>query len=614
MRSLSIYGLIGAIFGLWVFLILVAIAIPAYDDFLMPLAMYHDVTATAPLAILFGEELNWLPWSALILVAWLWYMVAGELHPALARLPRAEHGKRTWAWAAWIGGGLLFLAACFLVFSTLDFGMLGVGGQSSSEKWIVVLAAAALVWLLVSPQAFGRFGNNHPSRLSWPAVARTAGLGAMFILAFGLIVNAVSAVFMIWLTVVTEALDRSMEPSVFGWTWLAIGAIALLALGSAIAFGLLPAFIPGKGGWRARITATRPALILAAAVLVAGVVALPVLRSIDFLGKPKLADVAELSGIQPLSFRLVKFCGDKNCRVTKDISVNPALTVGSPVTQVSTFGSFYGGGDVPLHPETVATLERFVAEDGKHSVLSKSAMMGAAEVYRTLWQPHEYFELIDRFTQQGSMKHGSLLQTQMKLAWLMRSAPINAETRAMLEQLSDDKLYFIGSRAAARLAAAWARFGDMKRADVFLALARDAKPDRYEHIKLSAGNLSNGRLAGQIAMPGATAAGIRVGLFRLTDDPTKPVSSVKKEKSPRDLKPAFTNTGMTVLAASAVLAADGRFAFRDLGEGDYYLAVLIPDETLKIKDRIAGDNTPDLIRLNAAAAHRDVGVIRLTTQ
>ena len=615
MRSLSIYGLIGAIFGLWALFVLVAIAMPAYHEYLMPLGMYHDVNAIAPLATLLGEAPNWLPWSALILLAWIWFMVAGRLHPALARMPRTDDGKRIWAWAAWMGGGLLFLAACILVFSVTDLGIIGAGGQSSDTNWIVALAAAAMVWPLVSPQAFGRFGNNHPSKLSWPAVARTAGLGVMFILAFGLIVKAVSAVFMIWFTVVTEALDRSMETSAFGWTWLSIGMVVMLALGSALAFGLLPAFIPGTGGWRARVTATRPALILAAGVLAAGVVALPLLSSVDYLGNKKLVDVAELSGIHPLSLRLVKFCADSNCRVSKDLSANPALKVGNPVTQVSASGSYYGGGDVPLHPDAVAALERFVAGKGKNSVLRKSAMMGAADVYNTLWQPREYYQLIDNFTRQNSLKHGSLLQIQIKLAWLMRAAPINAETRAMLEQMSDDKRYFIGGRAAAMLAAAWARFGDMKRAEGFLASARRASPDRYDHVKLVLGSLSNGRLAGQIAMPGATTAGIRVGLFRLTDDdPTKPASSVRKKKSPGDPKPAFTKTNMTVLVGSAVLTADGRFAFQHLGAGDYYLAMLIPDEKLKGRDRIAGNNTPDLISLNAAAPRRDLGVIRLTAQ
>lgn len=615
MRALSIYGLIGAIFGLWSVLVLMAVALPDYDSYLMPLEMYRDVTATAGLANLFGDLTSWLPWSALVVGVGLWYLVAGRLHPALVQPQRADKKQRLRTWAAWFGGGALFVLACMLVLSSTNLGMIGVGGRIDLMTAIVAILASALVWAVVSPQAFGRFGKKRLSKLKWPAVARTAGLGVLFFLMFGLVVRIVGVAYTTWFTVVVEALDRSTEPSLFGWTWLTIGAVVLAALSSAVIFGLLPAFVPGTGDWRKRIDAVRPALILAGGMLVAGAVALPLLHGIDLLGQKKLTDVAALSGVQPLSLRLVKFCGDSNCRAGKLPQARPALKVGKPITQVSASGLFYDGGDVPLHPDTVTALERYVAGDGKRSVLRKSAMMGAADVHRSLWQPLEYYRQIDRFTEQGDMKHGSLLQIQIKLAWLQRAAPINAETRAMLEQLSEDKRYFIGSRAAARLAAAWARFGDMKRAEEFLARARKAKPGRYDAMSLTASGLSNGRVTGRIALPGATPAGIRVGLFRVTEDElAKSGTSASKGKPPRVVKPAFTRTGVTALSGSAVLTADGRFAFQNLSAGEYYLAALVPDEALKGAERVVGINAPDLIGLNARAPRRDLGTIRLTAQ
>ncbi len=616
MRSLSVYGLIGAIFGVLAILILTAIAVPAYNEYLMPLAMYRDITAIAPLASVFDKMVGWLPWTALILFVWVWWLVAGRLHPALARLPRTGEGNLAWTWAAWIGGGLLLLMALVLVLSMFDLGFLGMGGRADALKWIVVMVASALAWLLVSPQALGRFGSQHPATLNWLAIARTAGLGVLFILAFGLVMKAMGATFNAWFLVVTEALDRSMEPSVFGWTWLTIGMVVTMALGSAVALGLLPAFVPGAGNWRARIVATRPALILAAGALVVGAVSLPVLSRIDYLGNKRLVDVAELSGIRPFSFRLVKFCADKNCRESKDRSANPALKTGKPIVQVASYGSLRDGGYVPLHPDTVAALERFVAGKGTNSVLRKSAMMGATEVYKALWQPHEMYRLVDRFTRQGSMKHGSLIDTQIRLAWLMRAAPINAETRAMLEELSDDKRYFIGTRATVRLAAAWARFGDMKRAEGLLASARKTSPGKYDHIKLVPGGQINGQLSGRIVVAGSTSDGIRAGLFRQTEDPTKKVSpdDLRKQKLSKGSVPGFAYPGISLLTESTVLKADGRFAFRNLGAGEYYLAILLPDEKLKDKARLTGTNVPDLIKLSAAAPRRDVGVIRLTAQ
>ncbi len=615
MRSLSIYGLIGAILGVSVFLLLAAIAVPAYHEYLMPIAMYRDITAMLPFANLLGKASDWLGWAMLVLFVWVWLIVAARLNPALARWPMAPDVNRLWAVASWLGGGLLLLAAFFIGSAIPNPEIFGMGKRAGILEWVVALSVMAMVWMLISPQAFGRFGGDRPAKLSWSATARTAGLGMLFALIFGLIVKAVGAVFSAWFLVVSE-LERSMEPSGFGWTWLAIGIVVMLALGSAVVLGLLPAFVPGAGSWRERMAATRPALILAAGALVVGALSLPVLSRIDYLGNKTLVDVAELSGIRPLSFRLVKFCADKNCRDSKDHSANPALKTGESIVRVAGFGMLRDGGHVPLHPDTVVALEKFVAGKGANSMLRKSAMMAATEVYKTLWQPRDSFQLTERFTQQGSMKHGSLINTQIQLAWLMRAAPINAETRAMLEELSDDKRYFIGARATARLAAAWARFGDMKRAEGLLASARKTSPGKYDHIKLVPGGQINGQLSGRIVVAGSTSDGIRAGLFRQTEDPTKKVSpdDLRKQKLSKGSVPGFAYPGISLLTESTVLKADGRFAFRNLGAGDYYLAILLPDEKLKDKARLTGTNVPDLIKLSAAAPRRDVGVIRLTAQ
>jgi hypothetical protein len=155
----------------------------------------------------------------------------------------------------------------------------------------------------------------------------------------------------------------------------------------------------------------------------------------------------------------------------------------------------------------------------------------------------------------------------------------------------------------------------MKRAEEFLARARKAKPGRYDAMSLTASGLSNGRVTGRIALPGATPAGIRVGLFRVTEDElAKSGTSASKGKPPRVVKPAFTRTGVTALSGSAVLTTDGRFAFQNLSAGEYYLAALVPDEALKGAERVVGINAPDLIGLNARAPRRDLGTIRLTAQ
>ena len=90
--------------------------------------------------------------------------------------------------------------------------------------------------------------------------------------------------------------------------------------------------------------------------------------------------------------------------------------------------------------------------------------MAALATPAGLWEPRAVYALQDRLVQDGTMPFGHLLITQLRLAWLARHAPINAGTCAMLEQLSDEHHYRIGSRAAVQLAWGWARFGDLPRA------------------------------------------------------------------------------------------------------------------------------------------------------
>jgi len=315
--------------------------------------------------------------------------------------------------------------------------------------------------------------------------------------------------------------------------------------------------------------------------------------------------VVDFSTIEPLSLQTIKLCHNKACRVKGDRSASPVLAVGQPVGQVAAAGmTLTDGGFVPLHPDTVKLLEQFVAEH-RYSVLRKSAMIGAMEVYQKLWQRDDEFRLLDRFVARGDLQSGTILSTQRQLAWLVYAAPINADTRALLESLSDDRHYYIGSRAAARLAVAWARFGDMDRADVLLARARRASPGKFDHVQLARADLNHGRISGRIVLPGG-AEQVRLGLFRVSPDPTR-----KPEKLPGH-PAAFSVTSTVRLTTSVVLGADGRFALDDLGSGDYYLALLVPSGQLAGADQVAGRNVPDLIRLSAAAPRRDLGTIRLT--
>ena len=606
MRSLTVFAVIGALIGLWLTAVTTAIAVPSYGEYIISARMYENLMLPGGVGEVLVKLSPWLLWLGVALYVWLWFVVAGRLNPALTRLPFARDGKPIWAWVAWLVAGALMLIPAAIVFRALDPGF-NAGDNLRVIHWIAIPVAAAVSWALLSPRAFGRFGAGALPPLQWPDVARSAGFGAVFILLFVLASKAIGTGFMAWFTVVVEGLDRNSEVSMFGMYGMLAGMVVLFGLGYAVIFGLLPAFVPGPESWRQRLSCVRPALVLLTISLAAAVIALPMLSAVHYLGSKRLVAAADLSAIQPLSLRFVKLCKDKECRVKGDQSPNPVLTVGKPITQVPTYGLMVvDGGMVPAHPDTVPALEKFVAEH-RRSVLRKAAMTGAVEVYKQLWQRQDAARLWERFVQQGDLHDSTLIWQQVQLAWLVNASPINAETRALLESMSDDRQYVIGGRAAVRLAAAWARFGDMTKANLFLDRAKKANPEKYDEVKLACADLVNGYIGGQIVMPAGTE-GVRVGLFRVSPDPTR-------KPDAQSGKPASFGSGSLVrLTDSAMLAADGRFAFQGVGSGEYTLALLIPGAKLQEKNAVAGYNVPERIVLGAAAPRRDLGSIRLTPQ
>jgi len=605
-QKLSRFVLIGVATSAWMAIVLSITATPSYNDYLIPVGQYQQLMMTGVVAdFMISLEPFVMPLGFAI-YAWLWFNIAGYLNPATKTLRFAADRDALWTWVAWIVSGLLLLVSFALVYNPVA-GTMG-GHRLQMIRWAVAVFAAIGSWTILSPQAFGRFGNKSLPPFSWRSVASTAAHGAAFIVLFGLVAKVMDIGFMTWATVMAEGLDRYSEASKSGWYGIITGMTVLVTLCYATVFGLLPAFVPGTGSLRTRMANVRPALLLSAAVAVAALVSLPILNSVNYLGSKTLKQAADFSGIQPQSLQLVKLCQDRGCRVKGDKSVNPVLAVGKPHDSVMAYGMMMiGGGPVPLHADTVKKLEQFVHEH-RFSVLRKAAMLGASDVYLQLWQRADAAQLWNQFVSQGELKDATLFWTQMQLVWLMNASPINLDTRALLESMSDDKQYRIGAYAALRLAATWARFGDMDKANAFLAQARQANPGKFDYVKLAPADLANGQVRGKLVLPAGTT-GVRVGLFRVNPDPTR------KSDSTWDSGSSLVGNNPAIrLTGSAVLSADGSFVFDGLGSGDYYLGLLVPQDKLGGRHAVVGRHVPDRITLNKASSRRDLGVIKLTPQ
>ena len=603
MHRLSIFAALGALMGVVASAVLFTMAFPAYSDYLLPLSMYQDKLAMTILGESLIKVVQFETVLAIAVPVWLvlWFMVAGQLNPALARLPFARGARRGWAWAAWLAAAMLFGAAVLTTSVGLQSSLTGMTADS---LWLLGVLGGGMAWLLVSPQGFGRFAAQTRPRPDRIAVLRVAGLGMLFVGWCALVIQVFSTLIVrVLLTYVNDAWFTSTEPSLRGWFWLASGIVLSVAIATALAFGLLPLFVPGQGHWRTRAQAARPGLLLAAVVVVAGLITLPLLISTNYLGRTTLVEAAGLQSIRPLAFHTLRLCA-ASC-ASSDGKSNPGILQAGPrIDQVHGLGALDSGVSVPLHPDVVPALDEFATGPGRHSVLRKSAQLSALEIHDALWEPQQTDRLHAQLVQRGEID-GFLIYQQVRLARLMQAAPINAESRAMLEQLSDPRQFHVSGKAAVKLAAAWARFGDTKRARNILSEAQRQAPGRFDNIQLPVTTLRNGSVSGRLALAGQSVEGVRVGLFRMTnDDPTRP--------NEQSAATRFTSTPVSRLSSSVVLKSDGRFVFSDLSNGDYFLALLIPADLLNDRQAIRANPIPDRIEVSTRRPQRELGLIQLT--
>ncbi len=377
-------------------------------------------------------------------------------------------------------------------------------------------------------------------------------------------------------------------------------------------FGLLPLFVPGNGKLRERFKYTRPAQRLLAAMIIVAVLVTPLLYKVHFLGDKQLADVTTLGELEPLSLAQIKLCVTPESRYGVEEPPVPRLEVEKYEPHTLGLGIFFvDGGEVPLHPDAIPILQRFVREHD-YSVMRRAAIANAVGTYHKLWQPAEAIRLQQQWVQEGELFNPMILWTMIQLKWLIQAAPINDETRHLLATLSDETQYFIGDGATVRLAMAWARFGNAKQMNRFLDRAKEVYPDKYRQLELTPAKLATGEITGHIVMPGEET-GIRVGLFRVNETPLQAAKRKRRDKSERQSQP-FSANWITV-TTSTVLSEDGHFHFKNLGSGEYYLALLVPRERLNGAEKIAGHHIPDVITLlSAQHPKRDLGEIRLVPE
>jgi len=208
-------------------------------------------------------------------------------------------------------------------------------------------------------------------------------------------------------------------------------------------------------------------------------------------------------------------------------------------------------------PENLEKLNRYIASKQEDpAVFYADARRIRAQIARIHWFIEDYRKL-----SAANGRENSDFLYLLNLAFSLRYAPVTADNISLLEYLSNEEHFIIGSRRSRSVADTWLAYGNIEKAKHFYQKAGLKKEKDYDKIitALESGKKTfiTGVVKGRIN--GKISKGTRIGLQSTN------IFYFGKEH--------FFTLAMT---GAQELSNDGRFSFSNLQEGKYILLLLLP--------------------------------------
>ncbi|HEX4047630.1 MAG TPA: hypothetical protein VH309_07340 [Elusimicrobiota bacterium] len=214
---------------------------------------------------------------------------------------------------------------------------------------------------------------------------------------------------------------------------------------------------------------------------------------------------------------------------------------------------------VDLAPESIAKLEGFLRNAGYRGVFAAEALAHVRRGWLMWWDADHALDAMMLSVP------GRVIPDYRGALDLIKVGPMTAERYAKLEQLdaeatADPRTGFEQVTASQYIfegfAAAYARFGKEEEARKWLSRIDNLLLVTEKKVEVAPlEDFRDGKISGLLTLDGRPAGGVMVGLFEVWR--TTP-----------------TDAGEPLLSGSTFPDANGRFAFSDLGPGEYELALL----------------------------------------
>jgi hypothetical protein len=203
-----------------------------------------------------------------------------------------------------------------------------------------------------------------------------------------------------------------------------------------------------------------------------------------------------------------------------------------------------------------------------------------------------YFELWDIKKGMNQMSRNAPYDHKSRylLLSMLQYVPVTPENEKYLRDFADETKWYVGKVGAHHLAEAFMHFGHTDEAKKWAEKAKAKGLDLSKATFLTEPMFTRGTVSGAFKVNGVPLAGVKVALF------------LPRYERPVDVRTTDTS---------------GKFAFTNLGNGEYVLAAMTDKETVPYSlppGKFKVENAPGTIKLDINNPSRNVGNINILTK
>jgi len=607
----------GAVSGFLVTAILMAIAIPGYDNFLLTISEKHqfDMMAKAMGWVMFLNN-NWIMISLFVLIAGTgWVLFLRVLNPNIGKgifrpVPIAK---------LIIAVLIAFVAVPFLILLLKEllgirsgvFSVISIG-QPQSETGSIIKSIVfhslvsyglqfGLIWIIIGEK--GWLGDLS----SWKMPAGSTRRGNILTFASGTVVGLGMAVLLIlqnwffnkFFILVSEVLDKYGETSFLGFLYFLVELVILFGVFAFVFSGLAVALAPVE-----RDAAYRKQKLImpftAFAVTIVLMLSIYGYASYRYdLNKESLAQAAGIPEKASESKVLIVMDSGKD-RKTPLVYKWPLET---------SAWSFADDGTIAVSQENLQKVEKYLNDHPQGSVFQYAAQDALYKGYNTLGA-------IEKGLEYQYKASADMLLPRLQLIKRLSYLPVTKKNMEYLTTFTDETKWYVSGKYSHRLARALIHQNRFKEAKKWIDKAKEqnATVEKKDEATLPDGPvLTKGQISGALALNGTAPKGVRVMLFA---DEGYPVAQRMEYLDPAEILSDDMNASMGMrLVDQKETDETGRFSFEDLGEGEYSIVFVAAKST--VPDDISPDgiqvkNNPGVIKLESKKPKVDLGIIDIS--